>query len=62
MPEPVAYLAQQVLVSLPRTGIYGLLAAAYALVFGLVSRINLAFGELAAVGVAPERSAVSGPG
>lgn len=52
VPEPVAYLAQQVLVSLPRTGIYGLLAGAYALVFGLVGRINLAFGELAAVGAA----------
>ena len=55
--EPVAYLLQQVLVGLPRTGIYGLLAAAYALVFGLVGRINLAFGELAAVGAA---AAVSG--
>ena len=52
VPEPVAYLVQQVLVSLPRTGIYGLLAAAYALLFGLVGRINLAFGELAAVGSA----------
>src|SRR3954452_19581473 len=48
---------QQVLVGLPRTGIYGLLAAAYALVFGLVGRINLAFGELAALGAA---AAVSG--
>jgi branched-chain amino acid transport system permease protein len=56
-PEPVAYLVQQVLVGLPRTGIYGLLAAAYALVFGLVGRINLAFGELAAIGAA---AAVSG--
>ena len=38
--------------SLPRTAIYGLLAVAYALVFGLIGRINLAFGELAAVGSA----------
>ena len=37
---------------LPRTAIYALLAAAYALVFGLVGRINLAFGELAALGAA----------
>jgi branched-chain amino acid transport system permease protein len=52
VPEPVAYSVQQLLVSLPRTAIYALLAAAYALVFGLVGRINLAFGELAAVGAA----------
>ena len=30
--------------------IYALLAAAYSLVYGLVGRINLAFGELAAAG------------
>ena len=47
-----AYLAQQALGGLPRTAIYGLLAAAYALVYGLVGRINLAFGEIAAVGAA----------
>jgi branched-chain amino acid transport system permease protein len=46
----LAYALQQGLVGLPRTAIYGLLAAAYALVFGLVGRINIAFGELAAVG------------
>ncbi len=52
VPASVAYSIQQILVSLPRTAIYALLAAAYALVFGLVGRINLAFGELAAVGAA----------
>jgi branched-chain amino acid transport system permease protein len=52
IPAPVAYALQQLLVSLPRTAIYALLAVAYALVFGLVGRINLAFGELAAVGAA----------
>jgi branched-chain amino acid transport system permease protein len=52
VPRPLAYGLQQVLVGLPRTAIYGLLAAAYALVFGLVGRFNLAFGELAAVGAA----------
>lgn len=51
-PAAAAYLAQHILVGLPRTAVYGLLAAAYALVFGLVGRINLAFGELAAVGAA----------
>lgn len=52
VPEIAAYAAQQLLVSLPRTAIYGMLAVAYALVFGLVGRINLAFGELAAIGSA----------
>jgi branched-subunit amino acid ABC-type transport system permease component len=52
VPGAVAYWMQQLLVSLPRTAIYALLSVAYALVFGLSSRINLAFGELAAVGSA----------
>ncbi len=52
VPAAVAYALQQLLISLPRTAIYALLATAYALVFGLVGRINLAFGELAAVGSA----------
>ena len=41
---------QQALNGLPSTAIYALLAAAYSLVYGLVGRINLAFGELAAAG------------
>jgi branched-chain amino acid transport system permease protein len=52
VPGPLAYALQQGLVGLPRTGIYGLLAAAYAVIFGLVGRFNLAFGELAAIGAA----------
>jgi branched-chain amino acid transport system permease protein len=52
IPAASAYSLQQLLVSLPRTAIYALLAVAYALVFGLSGRINLAFGELAAVGAA----------
>jgi len=52
VPAGVAYGVQQFLVGLPRTAIYSLLAVAYALVFGLVGRINLAFGELAAIGAA----------
>ncbi len=55
----VAYAAEQLLVALPRTAIYALLASAYALVFGLVGRINLAFGELAAVGAAATGIAVA---
>jgi branched-chain amino acid transport system permease protein len=34
----------------PPTAIYALLATAYSLLYGLVGRINFAFGELAAVG------------
>lgn len=50
VPRAVAYGLQQTLSALPLASIYGLLAAAYALVFGLVGRINLAFGEFAALG------------
>ncbi len=52
VPAALAYALQQLLISLPRTAIYALLATAYALVVGLNGRINLAFGELAAVGSA----------
>ncbi|MBV9635067.1 MAG: branched-chain amino acid ABC transporter permease [Methylobacteriaceae bacterium] len=46
----VAYGLQQAVNALPLAAIYGLLAAAYSLVYGLVGRINLAFGEFAAAG------------
>jgi branched-chain amino acid transport system permease protein len=59
IPPAAADLAQALLVSLPRTAIYALLAAAYALVFGLVSRINLAFGEIAALGGAAATAGAS---
>jgi branched-chain amino acid transport system permease protein len=52
IPMAAAYWLQQILVSLPRTAIYALLSVAFALVFGLSGRINLAFGELAAIGSA----------
>ena len=45
-----AYALQQGVNGLPMAAVYGLLAAAYSLVYGLVGRINLAFGELAAAG------------
>ncbi len=50
LPLGVAYAFQQALNGLPLAAIYALLAAAYSLVYGLVGRINLAFGDLAAVG------------
>jgi branched-subunit amino acid ABC-type transport system permease component len=49
LPRPIAVTLQHVLLALPSSAIYALLAAAYSLIYGLVGRINLAFGELAAV-------------
>ena len=59
IPPTAAYLLQQLLSGLPRTAIYGLLAVAYSLVFGLTGRINLAFGEIAAIGSAATVAAAS---
>jgi branched-chain amino acid transport system permease protein len=50
VPRKVAIPLQHLLFALPSIAIYALLAAAYSLIYGLVGRINLAFGELAAVG------------
>lgn len=47
LPRALAIAAQQLLAALPSIAIYGLLAAAYSLIYGLIGRINLAFGELA---------------
>ena len=46
----LAYLLQMALDGLPLASIYALLAAAYSLIYGLIGRINFAFGELAAAG------------
>ena len=50
LPHAAAYGLQQALDGLPLAAIYALLAAAYSLVYGLVGRINLAFGDFAAAG------------
>jgi branched-chain amino acid transport system permease protein len=50
VPIQAAYLLQQAINALPQTAVYALLAAAYSLIYGLVGRINLAFGALAATG------------
>jgi len=50
VPRPAALALQHLLFALPPIAIYALLAAAYSLIYGLVGRINFAFGELAAVG------------
>jgi branched-chain amino acid transport system permease protein len=44
------YALQQGLNALPVGSVYALLAMAYALFYGLVGRINLAFGEFAVIG------------
>src|SRR5690606_10248131 len=46
----VAVTLQVAIASLPLISIYALLAAAYSLVYGLIGRIHLAFGELAVGG------------
>ena len=46
----LAYGLQMALDGLPLSAIYALLAAAYSLVYGLIGRINFAFGQLAAAG------------
>lgn len=46
----LAVSAQHVINGLPRVGILALLALATALIYGLLGRINLAFGEFAALG------------
>jgi branched-chain amino acid transport system permease protein len=50
LPPAAAYALQQAINGLPLAAVYALLAAAYSLVYGLVGRINLAFGEIAAAG------------
>ncbi len=50
LPRGLAYGLQMALDGLPLSAIYALLAAAYSLIYGLIGRINFAFGELAAAG------------
>lgn len=50
VPPAVAHGLQSAVSALPGLATYGLMATAYALVYGLVGRINLAFGALGAVG------------
>lgn len=50
LPFPAAYALQQAINGLPLAATYALLAVAYSLIYGLIGRINLAFGALAAAG------------
>jgi branched-subunit amino acid ABC-type transport system permease component len=49
VPRWLALLAQHLLAAAPSAAIYALLAAAYALIYGLIGRIMLVFGEFAAL-------------
>lgn len=50
LPRNWAVALQHVVLALPQIAIYALLAPAFALIYGLIGRINLAFGELAIIG------------
>ena len=45
LPRPLAYLVQALANALPSTAMMMMIGVAYALVYGLVGRINLAFGS-----------------
>lgn len=62
LPGGVAYLLQQVLNALPIGAIYAFLAVAYALVYGLVNRIHLGFGEVAVLGSYATIATIAGYG
>ena len=50
LPSAAAYALQQLVNALALAAVYALLATAYSLIYGLVGRINLAFGEIAVLG------------
>lgn len=50
IPRTAAVALQNLIAALPQMAVYALLATAYALIYGLVGRINLAFGDFATLG------------
>lgn len=60
---PTAFLAQQVVNAAAPASVYALLALGYSLIYGLIGRVNLAFGEFCALGTfaALAGSLVAGP-
>ncbi len=50
IPRAAAYAIQQLVNAVALAAVYALLATAYSLIYGLVGRINLAFGEIAVLG------------
>ena len=56
---PAAYALQQFLNAVALAASYALLATAYSLIYGLIGRINLAFGDITVVGAFAALSAVA---
>src|SRR5512134_2424107 len=44
------YLVQQLVNAIPLSSVYALIATGFSMVYGVIGRINLAFGELATLG------------
>jgi branched-chain amino acid transport system permease protein len=59
MPLAMAYALQQFINALALAASYALLATAYSLVYGLIGRINLAFGDITVVGAFGALAAVA---
>ena len=59
-PRDLLYFTQLVVNGLTLGCLYGLLAIGYTLVYGILDRINLAFGEIAIVGAYTTFIAVTG--
>jgi len=59
IPLAAAYAVQQFLNAVALAASYALLATAYSLIYGLVGRINLAFGDIAVVGAFGALAAVA---
>jgi branched-subunit amino acid ABC-type transport system permease component len=59
IPMAVAYAIQQFLNAVALAASYALLATAYSLIYGLVGRINLAFGDITVVGAFGALAAVA---
>jgi branched-chain amino acid transport system permease protein len=49
VPRSIAVALQHIVAALPSIAFYSLLATAYSLIYGLIGRINLAFGDLASL-------------
>jgi branched-subunit amino acid ABC-type transport system permease component len=62
LPSGLAFGLQHFISALPLISMYALLAPAYALIYGLVGRINLAFGEFAALAGYGTLLAIAGTG
>jgi branched-chain amino acid transport system permease protein len=59
IPLALAYALQQLVNAIALAASYALLATAYSLIYGLIGRINLAFGDIAVVGAFGALAAVA---